>query len=636
MERWLHQHIFKVGWLLTRNFGYTTVIYYTLFIPGVLLHEIVVWLVAGVLNVHATQSIAWPQSQEIGELRLNFVRVATNIPRWKRFVITLSPLVAGMLLTWHIAENVFRLDEVFSMMSSGALADVGAAFERLLATPDFWLWFYLLFAVSNTMFASLERDLNNARSLFSFVAVVVVAILVVGTVSATFSYVEAPFENALAVMSELLVVLIGVNFFMTILLGTLETGIERFSEYTVTFRGGRMEIAPRDQLHVERERARSRTTQRTARPRPEPKPTITSIYKLSFPVPGAPSRETSDQLKLNIPSAAVNERPSVISRSAKSSANVVRPAPVPTAELPVVASLPLPPSDPTPPEEAAPPPPDESAIEAYAVEAVDQPVAADSTEAVPADKTTIVDEESSTSEDEQPAADVSDSPAAIDVEDAPVAENEADETEEPTTAAVPSEDEQPLSAPDSDSAIINEDVAGEEAAADNPPASDEPSDPTAIISEGVDDGTSEESEAPSARPPLSPFFTKPSFGSRTGGLTSVGDNAERPARFGVAPFVKRPIPPADEQLPSTSTELPDPFAEHTPAKPATPRNPLYARLSTGTIPFAPLRSAPVPPRSLFKKDAPTSPSAEPSNELSYEADEEYHSDDDDERTSTDD
>jgi hypothetical protein len=66
LERSLHQRIFKVGWLLSKNSQTTTILYYTFFLPGVALHELVLWLVAGFLDVRAERAIAWPQKQEIG------------------------------------------------------------------------------------------------------------------------------------------------------------------------------------------------------------------------------------------------------------------------------------------------------------------------------------------------------------------------------------------------------------------------------------------------------------------------------------------------------------------------------------------------------------------------------------------
>ncbi len=81
LERWLHQHIFKVGWLLTKNLQTTTILYYTFFLPGVVLHEFIYWLFAGFINVRAERAIAWPEAQAIAELRLNFIRLARNTGR---------------------------------------------------------------------------------------------------------------------------------------------------------------------------------------------------------------------------------------------------------------------------------------------------------------------------------------------------------------------------------------------------------------------------------------------------------------------------------------------------------------------------------------------------------------------------
>ena len=83
LERWLHQHMFKVGWLLTKNLQTTTILYYTFFLPGVVLHEFIYWLVAGILNVRAERAIAWPEAQAIAELKLNFIKLARNTSRIK-------------------------------------------------------------------------------------------------------------------------------------------------------------------------------------------------------------------------------------------------------------------------------------------------------------------------------------------------------------------------------------------------------------------------------------------------------------------------------------------------------------------------------------------------------------------------
>ncbi len=565
MEHWLHQHIFKVGWLLTRNSRVTTVLYYTLFIPGILLHELVSWLVAGVLNVHATQSVAWPQSQEVGELRLNFVRISPNAPPWKKFVITLSPLIAGMLITWHIAENVYQLDAVFAMMSSGSLVDVGAAFERLLAVPDFWLWFYLLFTISNTMFASLERSISTLRSLSSNVLVIAVAIILVGATSATFSYVSAPFENALSVLSELLVVLIAVNLFATLFLGTVESLIERFSDYSITFRGGRMEVVPRQHAPQEQRSARGRLQQRTARPVQQPKPvnTITSVYKLAFPVPGAPASSVKGLLKPETkaqpraaeekaPAAKSSHRPASTSSTSQPPAVFISSAPVlPQIGAPVESS-PAPAAD-TPPEEPAVNP-------------------------------------SSASE----PSDVPESSTVLSFNKLAVGASTAAEDKETTSTTAITE------------------------------PSDVPDDATV---------------SPSDQPVINPFV--PVSDKETDSKVPVLDPPPALSPSTVMPFGRRLASPStavDDEKTAFGLDLPDPLAEETPpAKPAAPRNPIYNRASSMSTPFGFTRPTPKTANTQsdeYGESVLAKLMESSKEELSYEPDEDYYSEGDDEYLSS--
>ena len=127
IERWLHQHIFKVGWLLTNDYQTTTILYYILFLPGILLHELALWLAAGLLNVRAERAIQFPEPQEIGELRLNFIRLATETGLIKRLVIAAAPFAAGLIALWAIGAQVFNWQALIGMMPAfpGSLDESG-------------------------------------------------------------------------------------------------------------------------------------------------------------------------------------------------------------------------------------------------------------------------------------------------------------------------------------------------------------------------------------------------------------------------------------------------------------------------------------------------------------------------------
>lgn len=295
LEHWLHQHIFKVGWLLSQNFQTTTILYYTFFLPGILLHEIVYWLAAGIFNVRADRAIQWPEAQEIGELRLNFVKLSKNAGNIRKALISAVPLLTGLTVIYFIANNIFDINAVVQTMSSGEVSAVAAGIQQLIQTPDFWLWFYLTFTIGNTMFPTTIKDLNGLWLLAALVAVVITTLLVIGVGSQVFSTVVPSIGNVLNGLASIFLVIIGMNVTMTAILGTIESVIERLTNRSATFKNGKMITMTREEAlkttSQERERERARQQKKLA----DRASTLTSIYQLPFPIPGAPSIEAVSQ-----------------------------------------------------------------------------------------------------------------------------------------------------------------------------------------------------------------------------------------------------------------------------------------------------------------------------------------------------
>lgn len=297
MERWLHQHIFKVGWLTTQNLQTTTIIYYTVFLPGVVLHEVVLWLMAGVLNVRAEHAIAIPEKQEIGELKLNFVRIHPRIEPYKKIIITLSPLLIGTAFIWHVATNVFRVQDFAATISSGQLNDVGRGFQQLMGVTDFWLWFYFVFTIGNTMFPSFTKELQPIKLLAVVGTVLVIVLSVIGISNQFLQTATLSLRGFIDTLQIILLLMISVNFLMTVVLGLAEYIIETTTHRNVTFRKGKMVILTPEEVKAEREKKR----QRTKAPKPASADIKTpTIYQLPFPVPGAPGRESISQMSLEL------------------------------------------------------------------------------------------------------------------------------------------------------------------------------------------------------------------------------------------------------------------------------------------------------------------------------------------------
>jgi len=292
LERWLHQHIFKVGWLLTKNFQTTTILYYTFFLPGVALNQFVVWLTAGIVNVRAERAIQWPEPQEVAELRLDFIRLAKGAGRFRLAVIAISPLVAGIVVIWLIASQVLGAASVMHAVSSDSISVI-EAIRQLSTAPDFWLWAYLVFTIGNTMMPD-PRNLRGFRVILWPTAAAIAVVVVLGVGSEVLgALLVGPLAEALNLLSSTFAVIIAVDLLAVACLGTLEALIERFTGDSATFEKGKLVAVTRRELLEQKRKQAARAAQARSRPALEAGPP--SIYRLPLPIPGPPGRETVSQ-----------------------------------------------------------------------------------------------------------------------------------------------------------------------------------------------------------------------------------------------------------------------------------------------------------------------------------------------------
>jgi hypothetical protein len=317
VETWLHQHIFKVGWLVTKNFQTTTILYYTFFLPGVLLYEFTYWLAAGVLDVRAERAITWPEKQEIGELRLNFVRLSRRTGKVRTAIISIAPLFAALAAVWFIANNIFDMPAILETMSVGSLQGVVDGILQLTAIPDFWLWAYLLFTISNTMMPDARVVTGWWWAMVGAMAVATLPLLLLGVEQEVIGdAIVSPVAGVLNTLSGIFAVIIVFDLSAVAILGTIEAAIERVTGDSATFRSGKMIVMSRAEAIAfrkqERERQRTREAQRRTTAAPSGPP---SVYKLPLPVPGPPGQEPVTQsLTAVIEPEAQDERAEIPAR----------------------------------------------------------------------------------------------------------------------------------------------------------------------------------------------------------------------------------------------------------------------------------------------------------------------------------
>ena len=332
LERWLHQHIFKVGWLLTKNYQTTTILYYTFFLPGIVLHEVIYWLVAGILDVRADRAIEWPEAQEIGELQLNFIQLEKDAGRVKVAMISTAPLIAGIVAIYLIANNVLNISAILETASSGSLSDVTTAVSNLTASSDFWLWLYLAFTISNTMMPRFD-ELRGWWVILGMIISIAVVLLIIGAGSQIFATVSLSVTDALNTLAGILLVMTAINLFVTGVFGTIEATIERITGNSATFKDGKMITMRRSEALALRDQERRQARQ--ARRRAALPAGSASIYRLSLPIPGPPGKEPVSQLASAIVEPEIDAAPSRMRSDDRAGPSIItgerlKPAPLDT------------------------------------------------------------------------------------------------------------------------------------------------------------------------------------------------------------------------------------------------------------------------------------------------------------------
>ena len=291
LERWLHQHIFKVGWLVTKQYQTTTILYYAFFLPGIILHELVYWLVAGFLNIRADRAIAWPEKQEIGELKLKFIKLSKNVGQIPLAIISTTPLAVGLAAVAFIANNRLDFQGFLATLGGGFLDDMTAAFARLTSAPDFWIWIYLVFTISNTMWPDVSK-LRGWRTILLILAAITIVLFIIGAGNqVVVETLSGPITNALNALSGTLVIIIIIDLFVVAVLGTIEAIIERITGNSATFKHGKMITMRREELLAQQAQERTTARQQKANRAPAVPAGPPSIYKLPLPIPGAPGKE---------------------------------------------------------------------------------------------------------------------------------------------------------------------------------------------------------------------------------------------------------------------------------------------------------------------------------------------------------
>lgn len=328
-ERWIHSHLYGVGWLLTNEPRSATVLYYLFLLPGVFIHEFVQWLVAGALNVETERVMAWPEAQEDGTLRLDFVN-PKNAGRVKTAIIGAVPLMVGLAIIAYISTQILDLDAFLVALQSGDITVIGPAARELASTPDFYLWLYLMFAIANAMLPTPEER-SGWWIVLALFAGVLAFLVIIGVGDVLIETFTGPVAHGVNILTTAFGTILAVQLVAILVIGFFEEVLERVTKRKFDYSTEEPEKSTRE--------PGSNLPLAPGEPFP-------SIYNLDLPLPD-PSIQAELDAKKRRPAPATSPRPGPSDS---------RPARDPSAAAAIERSGPLPQQSPSRPASQPPRP----------------------------------------------------------------------------------------------------------------------------------------------------------------------------------------------------------------------------------------------------------------------------------------
>jgi hypothetical protein len=177
LRRWIEAHVQGVAYLVTGDPAVALWIFFLIFLPGTLVHELSHWLAAKLLGVRTGRIVIWPQAKRDRSLWLGAIQIGRADPL-RSSLIGLAPLISGSLLVALIGAHL-QLDALGGAVASGRWDPVWEALIRSVSLPDFWLWLYLLFAIANRMLPS-PADREPWKPVIIFLTLLSVVVISAG------------------------------------------------------------------------------------------------------------------------------------------------------------------------------------------------------------------------------------------------------------------------------------------------------------------------------------------------------------------------------------------------------------------------------------------------------------------------
>jgi len=271
VQRWIHKHLFGIGYLTSREKHAATLFYYLFLLPGVFLHEFSHYMVAGIFGVHSTRFTFFPEAQEDGSLEMGFIELEeVKNPIYAAF-IGIAPLLSGMAAVVWISNTRLNLPTFFASVQNASLDQVATAVQHLVGQPDFLLWTYLLFAIANAMMPSGE-DRRGWWVVLVAAGLFLLFLTIAGFSKVVVGWLQGPISQALYSLTAVFGTVLALDTVGAVFIWAAEKGLERATGHKVEYRPALAAGATK------------------ALPKPS---NLRTVFDLNLPIPPPPGKSTA-------------------------------------------------------------------------------------------------------------------------------------------------------------------------------------------------------------------------------------------------------------------------------------------------------------------------------------------------------
>ena len=202
LQRFLQHEIQAIFLLITRQPEISMALFSLMFLPGVLLHEVSHFLMAHLLGVRTGRFSIIPKKLEGGRIQLGYVETASS-DFFRDALIGVAPLVTGGIFVAFAGVSRLGLNTLWESLTQGQMSSFSMAMKSVVDMPDFWIWFYLIFAVSSTMMPS-SSDRRAWLPLISMMVILLGLVLLIGVGPWILTRFESAFKAALDAITMVL------------------------------------------------------------------------------------------------------------------------------------------------------------------------------------------------------------------------------------------------------------------------------------------------------------------------------------------------------------------------------------------------------------------------------------------------